>query len=223
MSGGARVSEEGLLARLEALPRGRRALVAIAGAPAAGKSTLAARLEVRLEARLDAGAPGRAAVLGMDGYHLDDALLGALGRLARKGAPDTFDVGGLAAMLGRLRENAEEAIAIPVFDRAIEIARAGAGLIPRSVDIVLVEGNYLLVDAPPWDRLAGFFDLRVLIEVPEAVRRQRLRERWLGLERDAAAIRAKLEENDLPNGRFVVARSRGADLILSGDFSSEEG
>lgn len=212
-----RVSIEDLVERLRAAPRGRRSLVAIAGAPASGKSYLAADLTGRLN-RED---PSRAAALGMDGFHYDDGLLRALGRLARKGAPDTFDVGGLAALLGRLRENAEEAIAVPVFDRAVEIARAGAALIPRRVEILLVEGNYLLADVPPWDRLAPLFDLRLFIEASEALRRARLSERWRG--RDAAEVRARIEGNDLPNGRFVVERSRGADLILSADAGRARG
>lgn len=209
MSSPARSSAEDLYQRLAALPRGRRTLVALAGAPASGKSALAAALE----ARLNAAAPGRAATLGMDGFHYDDAVLRARGRLARKGAPDTFDVGGLVATLTRLRENAEDEIAVPVFDRALEIARAGARIIPRSAEIMLVEGNYLLLDAPPWDRLAPRFDLTALLEVPEEIRRARLAARWAG--RAEPEIRAKLEENDLPNGRLVMARSRSADLILS--------
>lgn len=91
----------------------------------------------------------------MDGYHYDDMLLDRLGRRARKGAPDTFDVGGYAHMLKRLRENAEEAVAVPVFDRDIEIARAGARLVPRSARIIVTEGNYLLLRDEPWVRRCG--------------------------------------------------------------------
>jgi pantothenate kinase len=200
-----------LAARLLALPVGQRRLIALAGAPGSGKSHVAEALV----ARVNAAAPGRAAVLPMDGYHYDDAVLTALGRHARKGAPDTFDVGGLAAMLVRLRANAEDSIAVPVFDRAIEIARAGGRLIPRSVEIIVAEGNYLLLATPPWDRLAGLFDLTVRLDVPEAVLRQRLTARWQGYGLTPAEIAVKLDENDLPNGRLVRAQSRLADLVLA--------
>lgn len=212
--GGAdRIYVDTLIARLRDFSGDRRRLVAIAGPPASGKSSLAERAE----AALNAEAPGRAAVLPMDGFHFDDDVLRARGLLARKGAPDTFDVGGLAALLRRLRENAEPEIATPVFDRAIEIARAGARIIPRSVEIVLVEGNYLLVDAAPWRDLAAWFDLRVMVEVSEAARRRRLQARWAGLGLDDAAIRTKTEENDIPNGRYVIDRSGRVDLIVANE------
>lgn len=208
-----RISEDELARRLAALPTGRRSVVAIAGPPGSGKSTVAHRL-VRT---LNDAQPGRAAVLAMDGYHFDDIVLEARGLRPRKGSPQTFDVGGLAQMLARLRANAEPEIAVPIFDRTIEIARAGAALIPQSVEIVLVEGNYLLLTEPPWNTLAETFDLRVLIDVPENELRRRLSQRWVHHGLDEAGIRFKLEENDLPNGRLVLNRSGSADLILAGD------
>ena len=96
---------------LKVRANGKRLLVAIAGAPGSGKSTIAGQLA----RRLNDGVPGTATVLPMDGFHYDDGLLDALGRRARKGAPDTFDVAGLRHLLGRLRANAEDAIAVPVF------------------------------------------------------------------------------------------------------------
>ena len=206
-----RIDLPGLVAQVLALPAGARHLIALAGAPGSGKSHVAEALVDRV----NAAAPGRAAVLPMDGYHYDDAVLTALGRHARKGAPDTFDVGGLAAMLVRLRANAEETIAVPVFDRSIEIARAGARLIPQSVELIVAEGNYLLLASPPWDRLARLFDLTVRLDVPEDVLRQRLTARWQGFGLSEAQIAVKLEANDLPNGRRVRADSRPADLVLA--------
>lgn len=205
-----RIAFAALVQLLADLPPGRRRLVGLVGAPGAGKSHVAEALVEAVNARV----PGRAAVLPMDGYHYDDAVLQTLGRHARKGAPDTFDVAGLAAMLDRLRTNSEAEVAVPVFDRAIEIARAGGRLIPRSVELIVVEGNYLLLRSPPWDRLDGSFDLTVRLEVDEAALRLRLTERWVGYGLGPEQIRAKLEENDLPNGRRVRAESRPADLVL---------
>ena len=140
-----------------------RVLVAIAGPPGSGKSTTADELVDLLNKRT----PGSAAVLPMDGYHYDDLVLEQRGHIARKGSPHTFDVAGFAHMLGRLRVNDEAEVAVPVFDRSIEIARAGARIIPQSVTYLVVEGNYLLLDVVPWNDLARFFDLTVFIDVPE--------------------------------------------------------
>ncbi|SLN49322.1 Pantothenate kinase [Roseivivax jejudonensis] len=204
------VTEAALADRLAALPRGRRHLVAIAGAPGSGKSTLAETLVAGLAA---AGRP--AAILPMDGFHLDDRVLEPRGLRPRKGAPETFDAAGLAHLLGRLKRNDEAEIAVPVFDREIEIARAGARMIPQAVEIVVVEGNYLLLERAPWDALAPLFDLSVRLDVPEPVLRDRLAERWRGFGLAAPAIRAKLEENDLPNGRLVLSASRMPDLVVA--------
>ena len=117
-------------------------------------------------------------------------------------------------MLGRLKRNEEDEIAVPVFDRALEIARAGASLIPRTVSRVIVEGNYLLLDRPPWRGLRALFDITVAITVPEDVLRQRLVERWQGYGLPPEEVEAKVELNDLPNGRFVASNSIAADFVL---------
>lgn len=198
------------LLRRAAVPGDGRRLIAVAGAPGSGKSTLAERLVAALEAE----APGRAAVLPMDGYHYDDAVLEARGLRARKGAPETFDVAGFGQMLARLRRDDEAEVAVPVFDRALEISRGSARIIPRAVRVLVVEGNYLLLDRAPWSNLRAHFDLTVMVAVPEAVLRSRLVERWAGFGLAPDAIRAKVEENDLPNGRLIVGGSAVPDYVL---------
>ncbi|OYX42629.1 MAG: nucleoside/nucleotide kinase family protein [Rhodobacterales bacterium 32-67-9] len=201
-----------LLARLLAAEDGARRIVAIAGAPGSGKSTLAEALV----GGANAARPGFAALLPMDGFHYDDRVLEARGLRPRKGAPETFDTGGLDHALARLAARDEAEVAVPVFDRAIEIARAGARIIPRSADLIVAEGNYLLLDAEPWRRLQRHFGLTVFLDVAEEVLHARLTARWQHFGLPPEAIRAKLEENDLPNARLVRAASLKPDFRLAG-------
>jgi pantothenate kinase len=90
---------------------------------------------------------------------------------------------------------------VPVFDRSIEIARAGARMIPQTVRHLIVEGNYILLDSGDWRLLHRHYDTTVLIDVPEEELRRRLSERWKDLDPEAFAF--KMEENDMPNGRLV--------------------
>jgi pantothenate kinase len=209
---GEAIDLNGLAEVLEAkVADGNRVIVALAGAPGSGKSTLADKLAGKLNGRQ----AGRAAVLPMDGYHYDDLYLVPAGLRPRKGAPHTFDVGGLFHTLKRMRARDEPEVAVPVFDRKIEIARAGARLIGAEVPVIVVEGNYLLLDQLPWTRLLPMFDVTVMVDVPEHVLRSRLRGRWDRLGLTEAQIIEKLEENDLPNGRLVRDASVVADYLLA--------
>jgi pantothenate kinase len=201
---------DGLAARLMARAADGRAICAIAGAPGSGKSTLAETLV----ARLNDDAPGTAALFPMDGFHYDDLHLVPAGLRPRKGAPETFDVGGLRHALLRLRSRDEDTVAVPVFDRDLEIARAGARLIPAAVPVIVCEGNYLLLRRAPWDSLRPLFDLTVLIDVPEDELRRRLTVRWQHYKLSPDEIAWKLDGNDLPNGRMVLAESAEPDLVL---------
>lgn len=185
----------------------KRILVAVAGAPGSGKSTLAERA-VDL---LNEGRAGSAALFPMDGYHYDNDVLEAAGRRPFKGAIDTFDAHGLRHMLLRLKENADDVVAVPVFDRTIEIARAGGRLIPQSVDILVCEGNYLLAEQAPWDRLKSIFDFTVFVDVGEDNLRARLQDRWSSYGLDQREINRKVEENDLPNGLAIISGSAEPD------------
>lgn len=188
---------------------GQRFIVAIAGAPGAGKSTLADALCDRLN-RADGYC---AAVLPMDGFHLDNAILEERDLLAVKGAPQTFDADGFAALLNRICPGDKDVI-IPVFDRDLDIARAGGRLISAAVEIVIVEGNYLLLDRAEWAQLVDFFDLSVSLDVPIETLEKRLIQRWLdhGLDPDAANKRAR--GNDITNAKLVIRNSLPADIKL---------
>jgi fructose transport system ATP-binding protein len=190
---------------------GRRLMVAIAGPPASGKSTLSADL---VHALNEGTGEGSAALLPMDGYHLDNCILEQRGLLPRKGAPETFDADGFCRMVALVRA-ARGDIVHPVFDRKTDLAVAGAAIIARPVDIVIVEGNYLLLGDEPWRTAQSNYDLTVFVAPAIETLSDRLVARWLahGHDRDAAIRRA--EGNDLPNARLVLERSVGADIILT--------
>ena len=181
-----------------------RFITALAGPPGAGKSTLAAELV----AALGSGAKA----VPMDGFHYDDAVLIARNARDRKGAPDTFDVQGFLHLLRRLRS--EEEVAIPLFDRDLEISRAGADIVTADDRILIVEGNYLLLNESPWPEAAPLFDMTVWIDVPESELDRRLLARWAHFGKTPEQARAWIDGNDMPNIRRVTAGSRPADLVL---------
>jgi Panthothenate kinase len=186
----------------------RRTVLAIAGPPGAGKTTLAADLSRELAAL------GRAsALVPMDGFHFDNAVLAPRGWLPRKGAPHTFDAAGYRALIARIRAEPEAEIAVPVFDRGLDLARAGAATVPAGAGIVVTEGNYLLLDEAPWRDLDGLFDLTVFVETAMEDLAARLVRRWLDHGHDQASARRRAEVNDLPNAALVIARSRPADIV----------
>jgi pantothenate kinase len=197
--------------RLRERAVGGRIIVALAGPPGSGKSTLSESLVERLNAE----DPGCATVLPMDGFHYDDLYLTPASLRPRKGAPDTFDVGGLRHTLLRLKSRDEEHVAVPIFDRQLEIARAGARLIPKATRIIVVEGNYLLVRREPWSDLLPLFDVTVLVETPADVLRERLTARWRQYTLTPDQIAEKLDGNDLPNGRLVTSESADPDFRIA--------
>ena len=191
----------------------KRSLTALAGPPAAGKSYIANALC----RDLNKYSPDSAVVLPMDGYHLDDALLEKQGMRDRKGAPHTFDIAGFIHILQRISLGDEIDIAVPVFDRSLELSRAAGRLIPRTARHILVEGNYLLLDQPEWRDLASFFTTTVMITAPRSLLERRLMQRWQNLSPTQA--REKCESNDLPNADLVMNSSMSAEFnLITGDL-----
>ncbi|AZN70740.1 nucleoside triphosphate hydrolase [Georhizobium profundi] len=186
-----------------------RFVVALAGPPGAGKSTVAERLVKALNQRSEI-----AALLPMDGFHLDNIVLEARGLTHRKGAPETFDAQGYVSLLQRVRAVPAAEIAVPLFDRMLDLARAGGAIVAPHHRIIVTEGNYLLVDRFPWADLSSQFDLTIWLDVDDDTLQERLIRRWLhhGLSREAAISRAL--DNDMQNVSWVKRLSGPADITL---------
>ncbi len=191
-----------------------RCVIAIAGPPASGKSTLAEAVVAQLNVGQTADQP-KAALLPMDGFHLDNRLLAPLGLLPRKGAPKTFDAEGFCAALRDIAVGGRD-ICHPIFDRTLDLAIANAGQIKAETPIVVVEGNYLFLSCAPWNTLRDVFAATVFVAPEREVLRARLVRRWLDHGLDPAAAEARATANDLVNADYVLRHSTPADLTLGG-------
>jgi len=186
--------------------QGGRWILGISGAPGAGKSTLAAFLCDLLGAR--------GGHVPMDGFHLADVQLARRGLLDRKGVPASFDAGGYAALLARLRADDDEVVYAPGFDRTLEQPLAGALAVPRSARVVVTEGNYLLLDDPAWERVRAQLDEVWHVHVAEEVRLERLLARHVEFGKSAEAARRWVEVVDVPDAALAEAAARRADRVL---------
>ncbi|WP_281859097.1 AAA family ATPase [Litoreibacter halocynthiae] len=182
---------------------GRR-LIAVAGPPASGKSTLAEQLADIL--------PG-AAVVPMDGFHLDNDVLSERGLLGRKGAPQTFDAPGFVDLVEALR--APVTLSYPTFDRSRDRVVPDGGEVKADRKTVIVEGNYLLLDSTPWDQLHKLWDVSIFLDVPLDVLRERLLQRWRDHGYSEAEALTKAELNDLPNAQVVIQSAVNATHIVN--------
>ena len=185
----------GLIAKQNSLAG--RFIVAICGPPGSGKSTISSLLVTRL---------GKCAkVVPMDGFHLDNRQLKSLDLLHRKGAPETFDVFGFLELVKDIRRT--ENLSFPVFDRdADQTIRDADNLGPKH-KIIIIEGNYLLLNKYPWSDLKDHFDLSVCLEVSDVDLEKRLTDRWIAYGLDPSSASARALRNDMRNVRYVKKHS----------------
>ncbi len=205
-----------LLSLLEA--SGPRRMIALAGLPGAGKSTLAERLAADVNAQ---AGPGAIVTLGMDGFHLTRAELGRLpdpdAALARRGAPWTFNPDALARRLHDVRAGAgRAAVSWPGFDHGVGDPVEGAELVRPAARLVLVEGLYLLCTDDGWQAVQEVFDERWYLDTPFKLAMDRLARRHMavwGMSREAAE--ARIASNDRLNAEIVRATCADADWWLA--------
>ncbi|MFJ8859254.1 nucleoside/nucleotide kinase family protein [Streptomyces sp. NPDC102451] len=186
---------------------GGRRILGIAGPPGAGKSTLAARITERLG--------GRAVLVPMDGFHLAGAELERLGRAGRKGAPDTFDAAGYAALLRRLRHpGGQDPVYAPAFDRALEEPVAGSVCVAPDIPLVVTEGNYLLLDEGPWAPVRGLLDEVWFLDADPGLRVSRLVDRHVRFGKPRPYAERWVAGSDERNARLVERHRDRADLVV---------
>lgn len=201
---------DALVDRVRSLHRsaGRRVVVGIAGSPGAGKTTLAERLVAALGAD--------AVHLPMDGFHLANATLDALGRRDRKGALDTFDGWGFLALLTRVRDEVEHPVYAPSFRREVDEPVAGEIAVQPHHQVVVVEGNYLLVADGAWTYVRDVLDEAWFCGTPADERERRLVDRHTRHGRTVEAATAWATEVDGRNAELIESTRSRADLEVSG-------
>ena len=204
--------KEGALLRIkESLNRSTdRYLIGIVGKPGAGKSTLSAYLLEQLHS-------SEVTVVPMDGYHLSNAVLQALGRADRKGAPDTFDVAGFASLLQRIRNEKSVDIYYPVFDRSIEESIAAQGVVTKETKVVIVEGNYLLHDSGGWEAISELLDELWFIDVDDEKRLERLIARHIAYGKSPADAQSWSRGSDEVNARTIATGISRAHAVIALD------
>ncbi|ANF32336.1 nucleoside/nucleotide kinase family protein [Leifsonia xyli] len=198
---------------LALVPDGGRAVLGIAGSPGSGKTTLARAVADRANELAGAGA---AVHLPMDGFHLANATLDALGRHDRKGAIDTFDGWGFAALLARVLAERTNVVYAPAFERTVDEPVAGSIAIAPETRLVVAEGNYLLVDQDPWSRIPSLLAESWFVATPEDERMRRLVDRHTRHGRSVEAATAWARDVDGANAVLIEASRPRATLVVDG-------
>ncbi len=198
---------------------GSRTIIGIAGPPASGKSTLAREVVKSLN-RNNSSSGLFAELLPMDGYHLDNHLLKSLKLLSKKGSPETFDAYGFCEAVKSLSCTTRESFH-PTFDRKMDLAIANSILIKPETPVVVIEGNYLLMETKPWSSLLKVFSSTVFVCPPMATIQDRLMQRWLSLGLNPDDAMLKITSNDLVNTKLIIDKSQPPDLYLNQNYTKK--
>ena len=188
-------------------PKKDRNLIAIAGPPGAGKSTVAEIVTDLMNENLM-----KTSLVPMDGFHLDNKTLKRVNLLDRKGAPETFDVKGFTELIKNL--GYKKSLRAPLFDRSSDEVVKNARKIPAEQEYIIAEGNYLLLNKDSWRDLYNYWDYKVFLSVDKSLLKSRLIERWLGENHTYSEAETRVIKNDLVNADVVNSNRLEATLEL---------
>jgi pantothenate kinase len=198
----------------------RRLIIALAGPPGSGKTTIAQRVAALIGAQQASTSSPKVVVVSMDGFHLSRAVLDKLPNreeaYVRRGAPWTFDANGVVTLVRRCKGGINETILAPSFDHAVKDPVADGVIVPAGTEIIIFEGLYLLLDSEPWQQIGAMADERWFVQVDPEVAKERVAVRHVaaGIEPDLESGRRRVEANDELNGRFINEHSKVRDVVI---------
>ena len=184
-----------------------RVIIGLIGKPGVGKSTLSSYLLKKLPKKTTALVP-------MDGFHLSNAQLNKLGRVDRKGAPDTFDSHGYVDLLRRIKTDTSNDIYFPIFHRDIEESISAEGVIHPHTSLILTEGNYLLLENDGWSQVAETLTESWFLDVDNERRMARLVARHIKYGKSPEAAHAWANGTDERNSQLVESAKFKSDVII---------
>jgi pantothenate kinase len=222
----------------------RTYLVAVAGPPGSGKTTIAEKvvniLNTEQSFHNEEHKPKTtfATCISIDGFHYSrgvlDEFLNKEEAYLRRGAPWTFDIDAILKFIKRVRlfanrkypariEHSEEIILAPSFDHSIKDPVPNSIPLEPDVRVVVFEGNYLLLNEGRWQEIPSFMDLTIFVDVDLEETRSRIAKRHVasGIEPNLIEAYNRVDKNDYLNGKLVKEKSMCADIVVLSVFDSE--
>ena len=188
----------------------KRILIGVVGPPCSGKSTFSSQFNKFL---IKKNKKEYSKIIPMDGFHFDNVILKKRNLLARKGDPITFDVNGFIDLVKKIKFNTNSPVALPVFDRDLELSRGSADIVQKNNRIIIIEGNYLLLKNAPWNFLKKYIDIFVFLNVDKKILHERSKKRWKHYGVSKKEILKKVK-NDMNSVKIVLQNSNKAHIVI---------
>jgi pantothenate kinase len=203
---------------LASLKPDARLLVSVAGIPGSGKTAFSTLLTGILNAHCREDI---AVLIGQDGWHYPNAYLDShtlhfggeeVTLRSIKGAPESYDTTSAYSCLLSIRQQVE--VSFPVYDRTFHDPIPHAGHILKSQRIIIVEGNYWLLDEDPWRSFYPLFDLHILLSADTASLVDGLRQRHLKGGKTPQTVEEHIRRVDFTNAARILQHLLPPDIIV---------